>query len=118
LAVYRPLHDAFAEPRHEAQLPRADVPWLAVAIGMGSVAGPVLLLLGLSRTSASVVSLLLNVEGGSPFPPCDHGRAAGFVGPLGVGLSLAMFILALRYLGSARTGAFSAASPCRHFSIV
>ncbi|TBR23486.1 DMT family transporter [bacterium] len=39
-----------------------DAPWLAGAILCGGVAGPVLLMWGLSRTSASTASLLLNLE--------------------------------------------------------
>ncbi|MDE2143833.1 MAG: DMT family transporter [Elusimicrobia bacterium] len=45
-----------------APLARADFPWLAGAILCGGVAGPVLLMLGLSGTSASAASLLLNLE--------------------------------------------------------
>jgi drug/metabolite transporter (DMT)-like permease len=47
----------------EAPLRRSDVPWLAAAVACGGVAGPLLLMLGLSRTSASSGSLLLNLEG-------------------------------------------------------
>lgn len=46
-----------------ARLSRADSPWLAGAILSGGIAGPVLLMLGLSRTPASAASLLLNMEG-------------------------------------------------------
>ena len=46
-----------------AQLARADFPWLAAAIALGGVAGPVLLLWGLARMPASSASLLLNAEG-------------------------------------------------------
>ena len=42
---------------------RGDWGWLAGAIVMGGVAGPVLLLLGLSAMPASGASLLLNAEG-------------------------------------------------------
>lgn len=44
------------------QLPRSEWPWLAAAIALGGVAGPILLMLGLSRTSAGTASLLLNLE--------------------------------------------------------
>jgi drug/metabolite transporter (DMT)-like permease len=47
----------------EAPLRAADIPWLAAIILAGGVAGPGLLMLGLSTTSASSASLLLNVEG-------------------------------------------------------
>ena len=41
---------------------RRDLPWLGGAIFLGGVLGPVLLLHGLSLTSASSASLLLNLE--------------------------------------------------------
>ncbi len=46
-----------------AKIVRADLPWLAAAIALGGVAGPVLLLWGLARMPASSASLLLNAEG-------------------------------------------------------
>jgi drug/metabolite transporter (DMT)-like permease len=50
-------------PAREARLKRADLPWLGAAILFGGVAGPVLLMLGLSLTPAATASLLLNLEG-------------------------------------------------------
>ncbi|WP_245452046.1 DMT family transporter [Mesorhizobium waimense] len=50
-------------PSPEASLRRADLPWLAAVVIFGGVLGPLLLMLGLSMTSASAGSLLLNVEG-------------------------------------------------------
>lgn len=47
----------------EAPLRRPDLPWLAAVILFGGLLGPLLLLLGLSRTSAASGSLLLNLEG-------------------------------------------------------
>ena len=204
LAAYRFFRGAFAEASDEAQLRRADLPWLAVAIGMGGVAAPVLLMLGLSRTTASSAALLLNMEGlatmaiawvvfrenvdrrlmlgafailvgaallswngqgvsfdsgsllvigacaawgvdnnftrnisasdpvviamlkgliagavnvaiallaGEAFPDAVTVAAVAIVGLLGVGVSLVMFILALRHLGSARTGAYYSLAP-------
>jgi drug/metabolite transporter (DMT)-like permease len=46
----------------EARLTRADAPWLAGAIVIGGVVGPLLLMVGLERTSATAASLLLNLE--------------------------------------------------------
>ncbi|MES2258313.1 MAG: DMT family transporter [Pseudomonadota bacterium] len=46
-----------------AGLTGADLPWLSGAIAAGGIAGPVLLMLGLSVTPASSASLLLNMEG-------------------------------------------------------
>lgn len=47
----------------EAPLRRADLPWLAGAVLTGGVAGPVLLMTGLTTTPGSTASLLLNLEG-------------------------------------------------------
>src|SRR4029077_5102967 len=47
----------------EAPLRRRDLPWLALVVLSGGVAGPVLLMLGLAATPASTASLLLNLEG-------------------------------------------------------
>jgi drug/metabolite transporter (DMT)-like permease len=47
----------------EAPLRRADLPWLAAVVLFGGVIGPVLLMFGLSQTSAASGSLLLNLEG-------------------------------------------------------
>ena len=44
------------------RLARAEWPWLAGAIASGGVLGPILLMYGLSRSSAADVSLLLNLE--------------------------------------------------------
>jgi drug/metabolite transporter (DMT)-like permease len=44
-------------------LARQDYRWLAGAIALGGVVGPVLLMLGLSRTAAATASLLLTLEG-------------------------------------------------------
>lgn len=46
----------------EAQLAASDMPWLALVVLFGGVAGPVLLMFGLSLTSASSGALLLNLE--------------------------------------------------------
>src|SRR3954452_16007513 len=43
----------------EAALTRRDLPWLLGAIGFGGFLGPLLLLIGLSRTAASATSLFL-----------------------------------------------------------
>ncbi len=43
-------------------LARSDLPWLAGAVVCGGVFAPAMLMFGLASTSASVVSLLLNLE--------------------------------------------------------
>jgi drug/metabolite transporter (DMT)-like permease len=47
----------------ECHLRRSDWPWLLAAIAVGGLAAPVLLMFGLTSTSASAASLLLNLEG-------------------------------------------------------
>lgn len=47
----------------EAPIRAGDLPWLAGAVLFGGVVGPVLLMAGLARTSASSAALLLNLEG-------------------------------------------------------
>lgn len=71
----------------------------AVAIAMlkGLVAGAVTLLLALAR--------------GAPLPPATPAIAAAAVGFIGYGVSLALFVLALRDLGTARTGAYYSVAP-------
>ena len=48
--------------RMQAFLSQRDIPWLAGAVFLGGIIGPVLLLVGLVRTPASTASLLLNFE--------------------------------------------------------
>lgn len=190
-----------------AWLNRHDAPWLAGAVLAGGVAAPLLLMLGISHTSASSAALLLNLEGvltalmawfifkenfdrrifagmalivmgsavltwdetiltgstlplgallvsaaclcwaidnnltrkisaadpvqiatikglaagainltvavasGVTFPSFPYIAAAGAVGLAGYGISLVLFVLALRYLGTARTGAYFSIAP-------
>lgn len=47
----------------ETAISRADLPWLAAAILSGGVVAPVLLMAGLTRTTAASGALLLNLEG-------------------------------------------------------
>ena len=46
----------------EVSLARSELPWLAGAIGSGGVVGPLLLMIGLTRTDAATASLLLTLE--------------------------------------------------------
>jgi drug/metabolite transporter (DMT)-like permease len=63
LAVVHLSRALWRMPAIEAPLRRSDVPWLALAIVTGGILGPLLLMLGLSRTNAAGTSLLLNLEG-------------------------------------------------------
>ncbi|TPL84549.1 DMT family transporter [Mesorhizobium sp. B2-3-13] len=203
LALYRLLRGGGAGDG-EARLAAGDIPWLALAIGMGGIVGPVLLMFGLTLNTASSSALLLNLEGlatmaiawlvyrenvdrrllfgafailagavllswagqgiafnlgallvagaclawgldnnftrkisaadpvaiamlkglvagaanvglalasGAAFPAATTVMATAAVGFFGIGVSLVMFILALRHLGSARTGAYYSLAP-------
>jgi len=204
LALVHVARKAVGLEAPEAPLRRSDTPWLAAVVALGGVAGPLLLMLGLSKTSASSGSLLLNLEGpatmsiawivfhenvdrrlllgaaailagalvlswhgqglrldagglliagacvawgvdnnltrklssadpvlialikgvaagavnvglalarGAAVPALEMTGAAAAVGFLGVGVSLVLFVLALRHLGSARTGAYFSLAP-------
>jgi drug/metabolite transporter (DMT)-like permease len=63
LAIYHFFRRTTGATANEASLSKSDLPWLALAIGMGGVLAPVLLMFGLSLTSASSTALLLNLEG-------------------------------------------------------
>ncbi len=63
LALYRAVKRSGDAEAQEASLRRADLPWLAAAVAMGGIVGPVLLMFGLSMISASSSALLLNLEG-------------------------------------------------------
>jgi drug/metabolite transporter (DMT)-like permease len=204
LAVIHLARRALGIDAPEAPLRRADMPWLAVVVLSGGILGPLLLMLGLSRTPASSASLLLNLEGlftlgiawtvfrenvdvriglgaaailvgalvlswhggpgglgggalaivgaclcwgidnnltrklssadplqiamvkglaagtvnvilaslqGASWPATSVTLAAAVVGLFGYGISLTCFVLALRHLGSARTGAYFSVAP-------
>ncbi len=53
----------YAAGQRSANLSRNDVPWLGGAIVSGGVAGPALLMYGLTRADGATASLLLNLEG-------------------------------------------------------
>jgi drug/metabolite transporter (DMT)-like permease len=75
-----------------------------------SSANPVQIAL-LKGLVAGTVNLILAFAGGSHLPPAGTLLAAGTIGFLGYGLSLALFVLALRHLGTARTGAYFSLAP-------
>src|ERR1700732_5502624 len=63
---------------------------------------------GLVAGTANVASAFLR---GAALPSIGMSGGAAGVGFLGVGLSLVLFILALRHLGTARTGAYFSLAP-------
>jgi drug/metabolite transporter (DMT)-like permease len=60
---------------------------------------------------AGAINLLLATVAGSGWPPMGTALAAGLVGLFGYGVSLTLFVLALRHLGTARTGAYFSIAP-------
>lgn len=60
---------------------------------------------------AGTVNVAIALASGGTFPAIGTVAAAGVVGFLGVGVSLVLFILALRHLGTARTGAYFSLAP-------
>jgi drug/metabolite transporter (DMT)-like permease len=60
---------------------------------------------------AGSVNLALALELGNVLPPLRALAGAGMVGLLGYGVSLVLFIIALRHLGAARTGAYFSVAP-------
>ncbi len=62
-------------------------------------------------TVAGVVNVAAALAQGSPWPASDLIAATTVVGLAGYGLSLVLFVLALRHLGTARTGAYFSTAP-------
>jgi drug/metabolite transporter (DMT)-like permease len=60
---------------------------------------------------AGPVSLILGLVAGGSIPSISVVILAGLVGFIGYGVSLALFVWALRHLGSARTGAYFSTAP-------
>jgi drug/metabolite transporter (DMT)-like permease len=60
---------------------------------------------------AGTVNLTLALWQGEVFPSAGTIAAAGVVGFFGYGVSLALFVLGLRHLGTARTGAYFSLAP-------
>jgi drug/metabolite transporter (DMT)-like permease len=60
---------------------------------------------------AGIINLALALGQGAALPSAGILAAAGLVGFLGYGVSLALFVLALRHLGTARTGAYFSLAP-------
>lgn len=65
----------------------------------------------LKGLAAGAVNLALAWALGGPFPAVSGWIGAGVLGFLGYGVSLVLFIVALRNLGTARTGAYFSVAP-------
>ena len=65
----------------------------------------------LKGLAAGTVNTALALSFGAHWPSALHVLAAGVLGLLSYGVSLVLFVLALRQLGTARTGAYFASAP-------
>jgi drug/metabolite transporter (DMT)-like permease len=106
------------------QVPVLGVPWGALAI-IGAClcwtidnnltrkvsASDPLQIAGIKGLVAGTVNLAIAVALGYRLSGVSTALTAGTVGFCGYGLSLVMFVLALRHLGTARTGAYFSAAP-------
>jgi drug/metabolite transporter (DMT)-like permease len=63
LGAVQAIRRLIGHRNRETPLRRTDLPRLALAVLLGGTVAPVLLLLGLARTSAAAAALLLNLEG-------------------------------------------------------
>ena len=61
--------------------------------------------------AAGTVNLALALARGAALPDAESIAAAAVIGFLGYGVSITLFVLALRHLGTARTGAYFALAP-------
>jgi drug/metabolite transporter (DMT)-like permease len=60
---------------------------------------------------AGPVNVVIALAAGASLPPAGSSGIAAIIGFLGYGVSIALFILALRGLGAARTGAYFSTAP-------
>lgn len=60
---------------------------------------------------AGIINIAIALVLGYRLPDVSHIAAAGIIGLCGYGISLVMFVLALRHLGTARTGAYFSTAP-------
>lgn len=66
---------------------------------------------GYKGLAAGLVNTMLALFGGAPLPSMTELLAALFIGFLGYGVSLSLYVLGLRHIGAARTGAYFAIAP-------
>jgi drug/metabolite transporter (DMT)-like permease len=104
--------------------PEAGLPWGALAIAGACAcwgidnnltqkvsAGDPLQVAAIKGAVAGSVNLVLALLLGAALPPAGVVLLAGAIGFLGYGLSLVLFVLALRHIGTARTGAYFSLAP-------
>jgi drug/metabolite transporter (DMT)-like permease len=106
------------------QMPQFGLPWGPLAILAACLcwaidnnltrqisASDAVQIAALKGLVAGLINLALALLLGASLPAVDKIGAAALIGFSGYGLSLVLFVLALRHLGSARTGAYFSAAP-------
>ncbi|MBJ7310922.1 DMT family transporter [Rugamonas sp. CCM 8940] len=106
------------------QIPAFGVPWGAISIVGACLcwgidnnltrkvsASDAVQIAGVKGLVAGSVNLIIALALGAQLPQMSTILASGLVGLGGYGLSLVMFVLALRHLGTARTGAYFSVAP-------
>jgi drug/metabolite transporter (DMT)-like permease len=73
--------------------------------------GDAVVIAGTKGAVAGAVNLVVALALGAELPPLTAALGAGLVGFLGYGISLTLFVRALRDLGTARTGAYFSTAP-------
>ena len=104
--------------------PAGGVPWGSLAIGAACLAwavdnnltrkvsaGDPVQIAMLKGLIAGSVNTVLGLALGSKLPGTSVLSAVGLIGFFGYGLSLTLFVLALRHIGTARTGAYFSTAP-------
>lgn len=102
----------------------SEVPWAALAVAGACLcwaidnnltrpvaSGDPVQIAAIKGAVAGVITLTLALIMGNRFPAVLPLIATGLVGFVGYGLSLVLFVLALRNLGTARTGAYFSTAP-------
>ena len=74
-------------------------------------AGDSVKIAGIKGLAAGTVNLCVAASFGAALPAAKVAAAAALVGLLGYGVSLALFVVGLRHLGTARTGAYFSTAP-------
>lgn len=73
--------------------------------------GDAVTIAGVKGLFAGAANVTLGLAQGGALPPAGILAAAGLVGLFGYGISLVLFVVALRHLGTARTGAYFSVAP-------
>lgn len=73
--------------------------------------GDAVTIAGLKGLAAGSVNLALGLAQGASLPAAPVWAAAAALGLVGYGISLVLFVIALRHLGTARTGAYFSVAP-------